>query len=223
MNIFLDIETIPEQPEDEARAVIAKTITAPAQMKDPKTIKAWHDGEGKYSGVKNALIEEKYRKSALDGGLGQICSIAYKSAESNIGFSECHDNEKVLIEQSFESIHESLKSRPPFFVGHNIEFDLRFLFHRAVILGVRPPFKLNHNGRHDQHYFDTMREWAGYRGFVSLDAVCKALGLEGKGDISGADVWDLYREREFKKISSYNMSDVLMVEQIFNRMTFRCN
>ena len=62
MNVFLDIETIPEQPEESAKALIAETIEAPAAMKKPETIKAWHDGEGKYEGVKEKAIDDAYRK-----------------------------------------------------------------------------------------------------------------------------------------------------------------
>ena len=47
MEVFIDIETIPEQPENEVKAEIAKTIEAPATMKKAETIEAWHNGEGR--------------------------------------------------------------------------------------------------------------------------------------------------------------------------------
>ncbi len=56
MNIYLDIETIPAQPEEKTKAEIAKTIEAPAAMKKAETIADWHNGAGKYAGVKDAAI-----------------------------------------------------------------------------------------------------------------------------------------------------------------------
>ena len=43
-NIFIDIETIPEQPEEAVKARIAETIKAPATMKKAETIAEWHNG-----------------------------------------------------------------------------------------------------------------------------------------------------------------------------------
>ena len=77
MNVFIDIETIPAQPEDKAKQLIAESISAPKTMSKAETIQAWHDGEGKYAGEKEKAIEEKYRKTALDGTTGEIISIAY--------------------------------------------------------------------------------------------------------------------------------------------------
>ena len=77
MNLFIDIETIPQQPEAEAKTEIAKNIQAPAQMSKAETIAAWHAGEGSYAGVKDALIEETYRKTSFDGAKGEIISIAF--------------------------------------------------------------------------------------------------------------------------------------------------
>lgn len=57
MNTFIDIETIPQQPEAKTKAVIAENIKAPAQMKKPETISAWHNGEGSYAGKDNRKKE----------------------------------------------------------------------------------------------------------------------------------------------------------------------
>ncbi|WP_284692740.1 3'-5' exonuclease, partial [Escherichia coli] len=52
-------------------------------------------------------------------------------------------NEKKIITDLFELIdanYDPSKNIPPVFIGHNIaEFDLKFLFQRAVVLGVKPP------------------------------------------------------------------------------------
>ena len=46
-------------------------------------------------------------------------------------------------------------------IGHNIvSFDLRFLWQRCLVLGIRPPVPLPLEGR-DGIVTDTMIEWAG--------------------------------------------------------------
>ena len=77
MNVFLDIETIPEQPEESVKTEIAKTIEAPAQMKKAETIAEWHNGAGKYAGVKDAAIEKAYRDTSFDGAKGEICTMSW--------------------------------------------------------------------------------------------------------------------------------------------------
>ena len=189
MNIYLDIETIPEQPEQEAKAAIAKTISAPKAMKKAETIEAWHNGEGKYSGEKEKAIDEAYRKTSFDGAKGEICSIswAFGDGETHVSYQDNTFGEAEILNEFFNSI----KSQPnfsdsPFFVGHYLAgFDLKFLYHRSIVLGINPSFKLPFSGRHNQHFYCTMQAWAGFRDSISQDNLCKALGLGGKGDFDG--------------------------------------
>ena len=222
MNIFLDIETIPQQSESETKAEIASTIKHPVQMKKPETISAWHNGEGSYAGVKEALIDDTYRKTSLDGAKGQICSIAYAFEDNDpIAWAqeEGVDEETLLLEFS-DQLRADLTGRPPFFIGHYISgFDLAFLWKRCVINRVIPGFKIPHIGRHDKDYFDTMIAWAGYKDRISQDALCQALGIEGKPDgIDGSKVWDFFKEGRIEEIKAYNIDDVLKVRKIYNRI-----
>jgi predicted PolB exonuclease-like 3'-5' exonuclease len=220
MNVFIDIETIPTQPEEETKAAIV--VEPPASIKKQETLDAWHKGEGKYAGVKDALIEETYRKTALDGAKGEVISVCF-SVEGNqytkhrsLGYSESE-----LISDVFCGLEDCLEARPPFFIGHNIRFDLKFLWHRAVILGIDPCFKLPFSGRHNSDFFCTMEAWAGFNQRISQDNLCKALGIEGKPDgISGANVWDHVKAGDIGKVAEYNADDVQKVEAIYNRLNF---
>lgn len=224
MYVYIDIETIPQQPEDEAKAEIAKTIEAPAQMSKPETIAEWHNGEGKYAGVKDAAIEEQYRKTSFDGAKGEICSVSFAIDFDGeiINFNRGQLSEKEILQALFAEVSAGLNSRTPYFVGHNISgFDLKFLFQRAVINRVNPGFDLCQHGRHGQHYFDTMIAWAGYGGRVSQDNLCKALGIDGKpSDIDGSKVWDFYKSGDIGRIAEYNSDDVLKVREIHKRLAF---
>lgn len=192
-DVNIDLETMPQQPEAEARAAIAETIEAPSRMSKPETIAEWHSGGGKYAGEKEAEIDEKYRRTALDGSKGQIMSIAWSVGDSEethcIITGEAYD-EPRLISTVYEGIKAELGQQLPFFVGHFVGgFDLPFLFQRSVINRVQPPFDLGQHGRHGQHFYDTMTAWAGWKGTISLDNLCAALGIE----VDSPEAWTAAR------------------------------
>jgi len=222
MNVFLDIETIPQQPEEETKAEIAKTIEAPATMKKAETIADWHNGEGKYAGVKDAAIEDAYRNTSFDGAKGQVCSIAWKP-EGGV-LSSCTDakGEKDLLQMFFEDLKAQCNGRPPFFIGQYVAgFDLKFLFHRCIINKVNPGFNIPFAGRHGKDFYCTQAAWAGYGGRMNQDNMCKALGIEGKpDDIDGSKVWDFYKAGNIKRIEEYNRDDVEKNIEIYNRINF---
>jgi hypothetical protein len=224
MNVFIDVETIPAQPEKEAKARIAETIQAPAQMKKPETIATWHAGEGQYAGVKEAEIEQRYRNTSFDGARGELISIAW-AVESGGVYSHCRDlgeHEAEFLAAAFDRISSGLGGRPPFFIGHYIGgFDLKFLFHRAVINRVQPPFELPFYGRHDKDFYDTNIAWAGFRDRISQDNLCAALGIEGKPeDIDGSKVWDFVKAGDVERVAEYNRDDVEKNREIFHRLRF---
>lgn len=224
MDIFFDIETIPQQPEEEAKALIAETIKAPATMSKPETIEAWHKGEGKYANAKRNTIEKAYRDTSFDGAKGEICSIAWAVEDGSINNMAACDGatEADMIDFFFNSVFMECQKKQPFFIGHYIGgFDLKFLWKRAVIHNMKPPFAFPVNGRHGKDFFCTMTEWAGYKDTVSMDNLAKALGIEGKGDMDGSMVWDTWDAGDYNKVRDYNASDVEIVREIYNRLTFR--
>ncbi len=100
-------------------------------------------------------------------------------------------------------------------------FDLKFIFQRAVILGIEPPFKIPFDGRHGQHFFDNEIGWCGFKGNISQDALCKALGIEGKpDDISGATVWNHVRDGDLARVLEYNIDDTEKAWKIYKRLNF---
>lgn len=225
MKVFIDIETIPQQPEEETKAEIEKTIEAPAAMKKAETIAAWHNGSAKYEGAKDAAVEKAYRDTSFDGGKGEIISIAWSiegdevaSQHRNLG-----DSEFDLIQHVFDIVVNAKHDRPPFFIGQFVAgFDLKFLYHRCVILGVKPPFKLPFNGRHDKDFYCTQEAWAGFKGRMSQDNLCKALGIDGKpDDIDGSKVWDFVKAGNIARVAEYNRDDVEKNIKIYNRLNFK--
>jgi len=226
MNVFIDIETIPQQPEAETKALIAETITAPTAMKKKETIDAWHNGEGKYAGEKDKAIEDAYRKTALDGAKGEVISCVVSDGKEFITeFRTGSNAEPELLKAIFTQIHFMCDNHgskvDPYFIGHNVAWDLKFLWQRSVICGVKPTFKLPFGGRHKSDYYDNMQAWAGFGQRISQDNLAKALGIPEKpDDIDGSKVWDFVKSGSVQRVAEYNKHDVETVIEIYNRINF---
>ena len=221
-NTFIDIETLPQQPENEAKALIAETIKAPAAMKKAETIEAWHNGEGKYEGEKDKLIEKTYRDTSFDGGKGELCSIAF-SDNGALGVLSQSLKDGASERDLLLFLRDSLDGiKNLTFVGHNIRFDLKFLHHRFIINNINPNFRIPFSGRHGSDFYCTMEAWAGFKERISQDNLCKALGIEGKKEgVSGSTVYDYFKDGKIDEIEKYNIDDVETVIKMYNRLNFK--
>ena len=89
MNIYLDIETIPTQRRDVIEAIreevvrelSAKAETIRQQYKKPETIEA-HLGE--LSARQAYMLDDAYRRTALDGGFGEVLAIGWASDDDPV-------------------------------------------------------------------------------------------------------------------------------------------
>src|SRR3990167_2748901 len=200
MNIYLDLESIPCQ-DAALCAIIAEGVKPPATMSKADTIAAWNLDK------KPAAIEEAVLKTSLDGTFGMIAMIGFaiddeaptvlvqKAALEGKAWATAEAGVLALLNIT---IAEAMLRNPGqgglvTFIGHNIiGFDLRFLWQRYVINGIKPfagfPLGIRYSG---DKVYDTMTEWQPARDkFISLDKLCKVLKVTTpKGNMSGADVW----------------------------------
>lgn len=214
MKVVFDIETIPTQSL-EAIAEIAKGITAPGTYKKPESIAEWEATQ------KPAAIDEAVLKTSFDGAYGSICCIGWAIDGDEI--KSAVGAEKSILEAFFNDLVENNpRSLEPIFIGHNVSaFDLRFLFQRAIILGIKPPAFIPFNAKSwDNQIFDTMTYFAGYGNRISLDKLSKCLGLEGKTGITGTDVWPMYQAGKIYEIAEYCRHDVELTRKVYKRLTF---
>lgn len=219
MNIIFDIETIPCQLPG-IREEISETVTPPGNMSKSETLAAWEKDK------KPALIEEAYRKTALDGTFGQIVCIGFAFDASAIdSVDDQHRNEADVIRAFFDEIdraYDPSSHTRPRFIGHSIVgFDLRYVWQRAVINRVKVPAWFPYKAKPwDDSVFDTMTEWAGVGKFIGMGKLCKVFGIEGKpDDIDGSTVWDHYQAGNIEKIAEYCRGDVERTREIYRRMT----
>ena len=219
MNLYTDLETIPDQDEG-ALENARELVKVPANYKKPEAIESY----------RLSHAQEAYEKTSLNGIAGEICSISWAVDDGHIEgqIRLPGESEKDLIDAFFEAVYLGVvrDGEGGFprvtWIGHNlIDFDLRFLLQRCVVNNVIPPFRIPANAKHgSDQVFDTMRAWAGWKGYVSQDALCKALGLPVKDGMSGADVWPFYQAGKYEEILAYNRSDVYSVREIYRRMSW---
>ena len=236
LNIYLDIETIPAQRPGVLEEIKKEAEHAKAAIKSPSNYK----DEAKiaeYVLAKQAEIDAetdvKWRKTSFDGAFGQIVAISVAfddGTPANIYSENWSSDEPRLLSEFYDllrSAHNPASDRKPVFIGHNlVAFDLRFLMHRSMILGVQPPSFIPFDARPwDDSVFDTMVKWAGVGNRVSLDKLCKVFNVPTKGteideEIDGSLVWDFVKDGRIRDVALYCGGDVERVRMIHRRMTF---
>lgn len=242
MQTVIDIETTPDMRPGARESFIEdarNNVKAPSDMTKEKALDELgilDANERKFTSKDKALSlwcerfglekaeeigDANWRKTSFDATQGQICCIGYAFDD---GFTHsCVGDEKDILQNFFSALVSEFDARRrPMFIGHNhVAFDLPFIFRRAVILGVEPPRFLPSIPRPwDESVFDTMFQWAGHGNRISMDALCKALGIPGKDGMDGSKVCDAYLEGRISEIAEYCRGDVERTRQIYRRMTF---
>jgi predicted PolB exonuclease-like 3'-5' exonuclease len=240
-NVYLDIETIPCQTNyDEYLEDALKNFKPPTSLTKTQAcadlgitgdkakytskddaIRMWVEEFGKEKAPE--VADENWRKTSFDGGYGEIISIAWAVNNEPVlcKYRQLNESEKDMI---VYFLTLAAKIDTCYFIGHHITFDLKFLFHRCVVLGINPAdygVKFPFYGRHNQDYFDTMTAWCGYKDRISQDNLCKILGIEGKpDDIDGSNVWDHVNAGNIRRVAEYNIDDVEKVRKIYKKLKF---
>jgi len=222
--VVLDIETLPCTDPDVIADIAAK-IAPPGNIKKPESIAAW------MAENKDSALAELIAKTSLDGMYGRIACICYAIEDGDV---QCvaDDDEAVMLEKFYSDVmyltatemHCGFAQSPLTFIGHNLAaFDLPFIKHRSIINYVRPPapfLKAFAAKPWGTELADTMLMWSSdphKRG--SMERICKALGIIGKGDFDGsmvAETWPVDRQ----KVIDYCKDDVIRTREMYKRMTF---
>ncbi len=219
--LFLDIETLPPSGGDHLSRIKAG-IKAPGQYKKPESIAQW------LAENSDSIAAEEHAKLGLDGLYGEVCCIGWAINDTILHThvrTSGDFTEKDLIEQAFEEIQrasydKSGASRSLSPVGHNIEFDLRFLMQRAIKYGITVPVCLRaafdpDKGRYNT--FDTMKVWAGFKGWAKLKDMTRELFGDDGEDIDGADVAKAWAENP-GKVVEHCRRDVERVRKLYFAM-----
>jgi len=105
-----------------------------------------------------------------------------------------------------------------------MDFDLRFIYQRSIILGVKPTKELGFARYRNSPIYDVMYEWSKWstQSKISLDTLAKALGIPSSkgGEVEGKNVFKAYEEGKIDLICKYCEADVEVTRKIYHKMTF---
>ena len=200
MNIlFFDIETLPA--EKEIHAILAEIHRK--KVMDGKTVKE---------------LEAFLADTTFDGAYGRIACISY-AINNNPVQTLCQSEQEMLNE--FWKIAKTID----LFVGFNIiDFDMRFIYQRSIIKGIRPTRDLTFARYRSNPMYDLMHEWSKWnqQNKISLDSLAKALSLPSSkgGEIEGKNVAKAWEEGRRREICEYCEKDVELTRKIYKKMTF---
>lgn len=180
-------------------------------------------------------VDEAWRKTSFDGALGQIVVIGFAiDQEKPRTLFQAKDYltlkaEGMLLREFFQALElvDEKDRQSIIWIGHNIiDFDLRFLYQRAVVHGIKPPRWIPFDSKPwGDRVFDTMLAWAGGRGRVGQDKLCRVLGIDAKGselgdEIDGSRVWDFVKAGRIQDVATYCGGDVGRAREMHQRLTF---
>lgn len=220
MIIYLDIETIPAQ-DPAVRNELRAAVTPPATYKKAESIAEW------LAENREKEAEAAWLRTSFDGGFGHICCIGWAVDDGEpASIFGTHEDEAGMLSDFFgvlKRAYSGTSGMKPVIVGHNVvSFDLPFIWKRAIVHGIKPPFWLPRDPKPwGDTAADTMTMWSGAKDRISLDKLCRVLGLPGKGDgPTGADVWPMVQEGRIKEVAAYCREDVQRTRAIYKRLTF---
>lgn len=173
--------------------------------------------------------------TALSGDFGRILCIGFTNEDGLggmtrgcLGWDEAHkrftcDERQTLA--TFWRMLYGFRLSVDRIVGHNLfDFDLKFIYKRSVVHGVKPSVELSFARYRNQPLYDTMHEWErwGYGSKISLDRLARVLNLpSSKSDgVDGSQVSQLFSAGEHEAIYNYCLRDVELTRLIYRRMTF---
>ena len=197
--LFLDIETL---PADKDKHELLREIHQ-KKTEDGKKVKEF---------------EDFVSQTTFDGAFGRIACISY--AVNNELPQSLSGNEKEILEKFWE-----VAKNIDIFVGFNImDFDLRFIYQRSILLGVKPTKELIFARYRNNPIYDVMREWVKWnmQAFITLDVLAKALGIPSSkgGEVEGKNVAKAFEDGRIQEICEYCEKDVVVTRSIYKKMTF---
>ena len=208
MKVVLDIETVQAPKEEWAKL-------AGADLVREKDILNAGDAEQQ---------DKDYERSSFDGTFSRIICIGAiffsDAMEPQAAIAWYGSGEKELLTRFWDYMG---KARPALFITHNgLGFDLPFIKKRSIINQVRPTMEINLARYRTEPVYDTQAVWSNWesRGWVKLDVLARALGVETKSG-SGKQVAEMWHAGRGKEIAEYCLQDCYVTYACYSKMTFR--
>ena len=201
--LFLDIETLPA-PGDKMELI--KSLWEDSRKKNGgKLIPGMND------------FDTFFRNTSFQGEFGRIFCIGF--AIDNETTDCLSGDEKEILTKFWEIAKNS-----DLFIGHNVmDFDLKFIYKRSIILKVRPSRDLSFARYRNNPIFDTLHEWEKWSGKgTSLHKLSIAMGFASPKEegIDGSKVYDHFLAGKGDEIIEYCKRDVEATRRVYKRIIF---
>lgn len=215
-HIYIDVETIPDSRAN-VQDYFARDVGPPGNYKKADTIAAWERDE------KPAAIDAAIRKLALDPWFAELITVCIAVDDGPVRkFYGAPENEIITDVFRFledQRTYENYEAGAVY-VGHVVGYDLRVIKARSLVHGIPATVRLPYDAK---PWSDKIFDTANFLGdkLISMDKLCLALGIDGKGDFSGKDVYDAYLRGEIDRIAEYCKGDVERTREIHKRLIAR--
>ena len=210
--LFLDIET---QRTDDPVVIrrLQEAVRPPANYSKPDTIAKWHAEQGA------AARLEAVNKTALDGTYGRLATIGFAIGAGAVEIlGGPYDDEATELIQ-FKTRIDECRQEISGTVAFNGEFDLRFLTQRYIVKDIQMPMFMRGILQRKDAFFDPMKEWAGYRGYISQAELERVLGITRNDDIDGSQVGEAIDAGDWERVIKHNKEDIQGLRLIYKRIT----
>ena len=245
MDIYIDIETLrsPEEHRLQILEEVKSNFKAPSTLTkgqaaadlgltDAKEIKfiskddmiaRW---EKELAASKSGdVAQDLWEKTSFNPDVAPIACICIATKFAKAAFyTSDFNNESDMLNTFHDAINSMTHTNgaqvsKPNFIGHNLaKFDMPFIWKRSIINNVETCKGVKWmDAKHGYNCYDTLTAWAGYGNSISMDNLAKILGIQGKGDIDGSMVYDLW-QKDPEKVIEYCHADVEMVKAIHERL-----
>ena len=216
--LFLDIETV--------------ACTDNFQSLQERLKVQWSRKAGFLKREENITDEELFHQRAgIYAEFGKIICIVigklYEKENGEIGIKTkaLFDHDEANLLREFKAMLEKIDSANARLCAHNgKEFDFPYISRRMLVHDIPLPTLLNLSGRKpwENPHLDTMDMWkfGDYKHYTSLDLLAALFNIpSSKNDMDGSQVNSVYyTEKNFEKIKTYCVSDVVVLTQLFLKL-----
>ena len=212
--LFLDIETVPEQP------VFSSLNEAKKELWEQKS--QYQRGE--------ISAEDFYERAGIWAEFGKIIciSVGYFTIQGDIRqfrVTSYYGDEAKILKDFKNLLITHFSQAKHLLCAHNgKEFDFPYIARRMIINHIELPYKLNLFGKKpwEVPHLDTLEMWkfGDYKNYTSLKLLTNVLGIPSpKDDIDGSMVYRIfYEENGLDRIITYCEKDTIAVAQVFLRL-----
>lgn len=210
--LFLDVETVPAQPE--------------YNRLDERMKKLWDRKAGHIRQKEEQSPEELYPRAGIYAEFGKIIviSVGFHNGNEFRVKSFYGEDEKLLLEDFAAMLNRHYDEPDDLLCAHNgKEFDFPYISRRMLINGIEIPEILRIAGRKpwEVRHLDTMELWkfGDYKSYTSLELLTAVFNIPTpKDDIDGSMVGSIFwQEKNLERIRTYCQKDVVAVAQLLRR------